>query len=226
MKKFFILLAVGAVLATIPVWVGAHGEPAGAGADNHTAEEEAEGKTVWEKLQAKELACKDLSAGNFQALGEYYMGQMTGSSHEAMNNLMVQMMGQTGEEQVHIVLGKRLSGCDNSAAFSSQAGGFMPMMNLMAGAGMLGLAPSPRPEGGGNFMTGNFGLMPFGGGWLFMIGWWILLIAGLAALVRWAASQKKAGGSATSVLDILRQRYAKGEINKEEFEAKKRDLAD
>jgi uncharacterized membrane protein len=28
-----------------------------------------------------------------------------------------------------------------------------------------------------------------------------------------------------SVLDILRQRYARGDISKEEFEAKKKDLA-
>ena len=44
--------------------------------DGHTAREEAEGKAVWEKLQAKELTCKDLSDDNFGTLGEYFMGQM------------------------------------------------------------------------------------------------------------------------------------------------------
>ena len=33
--------------------------------DDHTAREEAEGQAVWEKLQAKELTCKDLSDDNF-----------------------------------------------------------------------------------------------------------------------------------------------------------------
>src|SRR3990167_5123219 len=64
--------------------------------DGHTAREEAEGKTVWEKLQAKELTCEDLSDDNFETLGEYFMGQMMGDSHEAMNNMMIQMMGEQG----------------------------------------------------------------------------------------------------------------------------------
>jgi hypothetical protein len=66
--------------------------------DGHTAREEAERKAIWEKLQAKELACKDLSDDNFETLGEYFMGQMMGTSHEAMNNMMIQMMGEQGEE--------------------------------------------------------------------------------------------------------------------------------
>jgi putative membrane protein len=53
---------------------------------------------------------------------------------------------------------------------------------------------------------------------------WLLVIAGLALGVRWFMSQGKEGRS-DSALDILRQRYASGEINKEEFEAKKRDLS-
>src|SRR3989344_7437347 len=53
-----------------------------ANSDGHTAREEAEGKAVWEKLSAKELACKDLSDDNFGTLGEYFMGQMMSTSHE------------------------------------------------------------------------------------------------------------------------------------------------
>lgn len=98
--------------------------------DNHTAREEAEGKAVWEKLQAKELTCKDLSDDNFGTLGEYFMGQMIGTSHEAMNNMMIQMMGEKGEEQMHVVMGKRLGGCDTSATFLSPGMGFMPMLNF------------------------------------------------------------------------------------------------
>jgi uncharacterized membrane protein len=42
--------------------------------------------------------------------------------------------------------------------------------------------------------------------------------------IRWLISQGKSSQS-DSALKILRQRYARGEINKEKFEAKKRDLS-
>src|SRR3989344_8912925 len=76
---------------------------------NHTAREEQEGKEIGEKLQAKEVTCDTLSDEDFGALGEYYMGQMTGDSHEAMNTMMERMMGKEGEKQMHVVMGKRLS---------------------------------------------------------------------------------------------------------------------
>jgi putative membrane protein len=46
---------------------------------------------------------------------------------------------------------------------------------------------------------------------------------GLIALVRWLVTPGRASRTDTA-LEILRQRYARGEINKEEFDAKKRDL--
>lgn len=200
--------------------------------NGHTAREEAEGKAVWEKLQAKELTCKDLSDDNFGTLGEYFMGQMMGNAHEAMNNMMIRMMGEEGEEQMHIVMGKRLSGCDTSAAFPSQSIGFMPMMNMMWGgwSSSSGLNQS-NPEGkqasygAGNYMM-NFRFTPFGGfGWIFMILWWALIIFGIVALIKWLTSQSRVPhNNGRSSLEILKERYAKGEINKKEFEDKKKDL--
>lgn len=101
--------------------------------DNHTTREEQEGKKIWEQLQSKETSCDKLSDDNFQALGEYYMGQMTGASHEAMNAMMIQMMGEQGEEQMHVVMGKRLSGCNTSAEIPQNGTSFMPMMWMMRG---------------------------------------------------------------------------------------------
>lgn len=191
------------------------------GSDSHTAREEAEGKAVWEKLQTKELACKDLTDDNFGTLGEYFMGQMMGTSHEAMNNMMIQMMGEQGEEQTHIVMGKRLSGCDTSAAFPSGSIGFMSMMQMMRGGWS-----SPFGSNQSNNSMMNFGFAPLGGfGWIFMILWWVLIIAGIAALVRWLSGQFQGGASRKSALDILKDRYAKGEIDKKEFEEKKKDLS-
>jgi putative membrane protein len=57
------------------------------------------------------------------------------------------------------------------------------------------------------------------------MGWtWIVGLLGLIAVVifTFRASNKQGGKSA---LDILKERYAKGEINKTEFEEKKKDIS-
>jgi len=189
--------------------------------DNHTAREEAEGKIVWEKLQAQELNCEDLSADDFGVLGEYYMGQMLGDSHEAMNEMMTRMHGEEGEEQIHVVMGKRLSGCDTEAVATTGSGGSVSMMNMMWGGWS-----SPLGNNSTNNMM-NFGFMPFSGfGWIFMILFWVLVIVGIVSLVKWLANQNRSEGrDGKFALEILKERYAKGEIDKEEFEEKKKDLS-
>ncbi|MFQ5846511.1 MAG: SHOCT domain-containing protein [Candidatus Methylomirabilales bacterium] len=58
---------------------------------------------------------------------------------------------------------------------------------------------------------------------LMMIVFWGLVIVGLVLGIRWLLSQGKESRS-DSALDILKHRYARGEVDKEEYEAKKRDL--
>ena len=72
-------------------------------------------------------------------------------------------------------------------------------------------------------MWGMWGVWGLGMG-LMMLSFWVVVIVGLVALVRWLSLQGRAP-RADAALDILRERYARGEINREEFEAKKRDLA-
>ncbi len=66
--------------------------------------------------------------------------------------------------------------------------------------------------------------MPWGGGGIWMLIWWGLIIVGIALLVRWIIQQTTRSGREKSALDILKERYAKGEISKEEFEQKKREI--
>jgi putative membrane protein len=58
--------------------------------------------------------------------------------------------------------------------------------------------------------------------WLF----WIALIALLVIAIGWSYSHRKRNkeSSKDAALDILKQRFAKGEIGKAEFEEKKRVL--
>ena len=72
----------------------------------------------------------------------------------------------------------------------------------------------------------------YGMGWvgtLMMLIFWVVVIVAIVFLIRWlaASSKSKARGSAPEepALEILKKRYARGEINKVEFEEKKRDLA-
>ncbi len=70
---------------------------------------------------------------------------------------------------------------------------------------------------------GNYG-WGMGFGWMFMVLFWALVILGIVYLVQ--AISRKAGqsGAEETPLDILKKRYAKGEITKEEFERMKDDL--
>ena len=69
--------------------------------------------------------------------------------------------------------------------------------------------------------------MMWGDHWMFggfMWLFWIAVFVALIFLIRWFVQQGKAGEPKESALDILKKRYAKGEMDKEEFEAKKKDL--
>jgi len=56
-----------------------------------------------------------------------------------------------------------------------------------------------------------------------MFLFWVVFIVGLVVAIRWLLGKSKEAKT-DSALEILRQRYARGEINKDEFEAKKKDL--
>ena len=64
----------------------------------------------------------------------------------------------------------------------------------------------------------------FGGG-IMMLVFWVLFIALIVWLVREFGSRNSHAASDSRALDTLKERYAKGEIQKEEFESKKKDIS-
>lgn len=73
--------------------------------------------------------------------------------------------------------------------------------------------------GGWNNMMGGWGIF----GWLTMLLFWALLILGVIALIRYLARSGQ-GKEDKTPLDILKERYARGEIDKKEFNERKKDL--
>ncbi len=218
MKKIFPIV-VASIIVILPVAVSAQGMmyPAGTSISpseaTQTAQDEAAGKAIFDKLQAKRVQCSQLTDDDFDVLGDYFMGQMMGSAHAAMNVRLEQQLGSDGEKQMHVVMGKRLSGCDPTLAYPASGASFMLAM-MGGGANMM------------NWGYGGYG-MPYAGGWmggLFMILWWVLIIAAIVSLIKWLRHGNNHGHRGNSALDILKERYAKGEITKQEFEEKKKDV--
>jgi putative membrane protein len=80
-----------------------------------------------------------------------------------------------------------------------------------------------NPMGWGS--SGWLWWMPMG---LMMLLFWGLAIVALVLLVRWLWTQNQphtAAPPAETPLDVLKKRYARGEITKEEFDRIKQDIA-
>lgn len=228
MKKHLLLIMIIFIVGlTFPSLSSAQGMMGGNNtvieSDGHTAREEAEGKEIWDKLKEKQVECQNMTDDNYGSLGEYFMGQMMSNSHEAMNNRLIQMMGEEGEKQMHITMGKRMSGCETNASMSQT------MMNMMMGTAFAqGFGGT---KGGGNPMMGYGGWNNMMGGWngFGLLGWlpmlllWVLLILGVVAFIRYLSRSGQRDSSRTP-LEILKERYVRGEIDKKEFEQMKKDL--
>jgi putative membrane protein len=70
----------------------------------------------------------------------------------------------------------------------------------------------------------------WGGGGVFALGhllWLALLVVALVVFVRWLTKDPRHPSVPREdrAMEILRERYARGEIDKAEFDARKRDLS-
>ena len=90
----------------------------------------------------------------------------------------------------------------------------------MMGAGMM-WGPGGQVAGGG----WSWGLLMALGG-LSMLAFWGALIVGIVLLIRWASGPSVVHGnrSSESAIEILKRRYAAGEITGEEYEQMRKRL--
>ncbi len=90
------------------------------------------------------------------------------------------------------------------------------------GGGMMGFGFGPGMMGR---FYGGYGFAPWWG--IVMLLFWALVIGGGVILVSRLVRQGEPtsqGGHESSALEILRQRYARGEITKEQFDQMRRDI--
>jgi putative membrane protein len=230
-KPIIVLLAAGGIIT------GMFGFGAQAQQDDMSV---ASGQALWKQLQAKEIQCDGLTDANYKDMGEYFMQQMMGRSHQATEQKIINRFGQSGLDQMHIAMGKRFSDCDPNAEYPLGIMGYgmtrygrMPM--AWPGYGNASSGDLSVPNQNKNYSMFNnmmgygygpagYGYMGFWG-WIFMVVLWAFIIIGIIALVRRISEHGESHHCrGTSALEILKERYARGEIDKKEFEEKKKDL--
>jgi len=169
-------------------------------------------------LVESRVSCNDLTDDQLEEIGDYAMELMhPGEAHETMD----EMMGGEGSEQLrqaHIAMARRRYCRDQSGmmgGYGSMMGGF----NGMMGGGMMNMM-------GGGMMMGGYPGYGYGLGYswagmtlgfLFMVLFWGLVIWFIVWLIRSGSRQE-------SAVEILRKRFAKGEISKKQFEEMKKEL--
>jgi uncharacterized membrane protein len=171
-----------------------------------------------EQLIGSNASCDKLSQGQLELIGDYYMEQMhPGQAHEAME----QMMGGEGSDSLrsaHIQMALVLY-CKQTNTTATY-GGMMGMMPIMYRGG-LGGGMMAYPYGG---MMGYDMMGYFGWGWIIGLLFLLLAFTALVLAIFWLYRSIAGTGRAIPALEILKQRYARGEITKKQYESMRKDV--
>lgn len=148
------------------------------------------------------VSCDKLTNEQLEIIGEYYMEQMhPGESHELMHKMMGLQEGSETEKQFHINMAKTIY-CGES---NGTIGG--GMKNMMMGSGMMGSYPA-------YYGYNSFWNIP-----------WLIFLIGIIALIIWLIYKFTGKGKEPETpINILQKRYAKGMINKKQFEEMKKEI--
>jgi uncharacterized membrane protein len=169
------------------------------------------------QLVDSNVSCDKLSDEQLEMIGEYYMEQMhPGERHEVVDR----MMGGEGSESLkraHIQMALVLYCGETDTPVTY--GGMMGMMPFMYRSGFGG-GTIGYPYGG---MMG-YDMMGYGAwSWINLL-LWILVFIALILVIIWLYRNVTGAGRSVSAAEIVKQRYAKGEISKKQYEEMKKDL--
>ena len=153
-----------------PVMMGYYATSTIASSSASMDAEELSGQALLQQLESKNINCLNLTQSDYGSIGEYYMSLMMGSGHDAMDSYIVNRYGQTYDDQMHLVMGERFSGCNADFGFP---------------VGMMGFGP----------MMGAYGYQSgFGYNWseaIFMVILWFFAVIGLFTALRWGIKLTK-----------------------------------
>lgn len=192
---------------------------------------EEQGARLLSEVERGEADCADLDDQDFAAIGEFVMGRMLDSpqAHEAMDRVMASMMGDAGLERMHEVMGERLADCGRPG-FPAEVGPMMGLMQMMGGGTMGGFdgtmgGPAGSGQGYGP-AAGSGAMMGFDrgvddddddpGAWMAIL--MLVLVAGVGVAAFAIARPKRAG---SAPLDLLAQRFARGEMTTDDYEQRR-----
>jgi putative membrane protein len=218
--RHILLLSVGLVFALAGTAFGS------------VASEQKDGARALRAFKSAGKQCASLDQADFEHIGEYVMGRGLRSlrAHEQMNSLMESMMGESAADQMHVVMGRRATGCGNAVAPGSYRN-MLGMMGLMGGLGVT------RGRSGGNGLGSMMGsgrrasgsMMGGSGSDGDSNGVWIAIVAALGVITALAVaalllSRRGADREGESPLDILNRRFAQGELDQQEYERRRRAI--
>ena len=176
----------------------------------------------------QQVSCTNLVDGQLELIGEYYMEQIhPGEAHKTMHKMMGLEEGSETEEQFHIDMAKTMY-CDGSDGpggmmnYNDRIQGGRMMMPIGMMRNMMGGSGGMMRNNLGNL--GNYGSYGYTPWWT--VAWYIFWIVIIALLI-WFIYQfviKREGSD--NALQILKKRFAKGDIAQKQFEEMKKKLGE
>lgn len=94
---------------------------------------------------------------------------------------------------------------------------------LISAAGFAAADPADGPGGYYHHMWGDGYGYGFMGGGVMLLSWVVIILL-IVFAVKWLIDRNEAKGGSSSAMETLKMRFAKGEIDAEEFETRRKML--